>query len=408
MNHSATSRRTVLASAVVAVLALGAIAQANAQSAAGQAAERRAERKAKSQQKGSQVEEKYPQATRKVEAKASAKGAAKLQKLQKTYNDDNDAPAARALADEIIANTALNAYDHSFAAQVAGFAANDAGDSAAALAYWNKALEFNGLDNNSHYQLMLNVAQLQMQDEKYADALATLDRLAKETNSQAPAVLAQRGNVLYRLERFPEAIAVLKQVLASNPEGATLTNTQQLLMAAYSDSNQPAEAAKLAEEIAARTPNDRTAQVNLANTFYNIEQYAKAAAVMEKLRAAGQLTDERDYKLLYNSYNQLDGKEKQVVEVVNDGLKKGVLKPDYNSYISLAQAYYYSEQIGPAIDAYKKAAPLDNDGETYLNLARLFWQENRIPEAKEAAKQALAKGIKKPEDAKKIMALPSK
>ncbi|GAB3345389.1 tetratricopeptide repeat protein [Lysobacter tyrosinilyticus] len=407
MNRSATSRRTVLVSAVAAVLALGAIAQANAQNAAGHAAERRAERDAKSQQKTQKVEEKYPQATRKVEAKASAKGAVKLQKLQKAYNDDN-AAEARALADEIIANTAFNDYDRSFAAQVGGFVANDSGDAAAALDYWNKALQFNGLDNNSHYQLMLNVAQLQIQDEKYAEALATLDRLTKETNSQAPAVLVQRGNVLYRLERYPEAIAALKQVLASNPEGATLTNAQQLLMASYSDSNQPAEAAKLAEEIAARTPNDRTAQLNLANTFYNIEQYAKAAAVMEKLRAAGQLTGERDYKLLYNSYNQLDGKEKQVIEVINDGLQKGILKPDYNSYISLAQAYYYSEQINPAIETYKKAAPLDDDGETYLNLARLFWQENRIPEAKEAAKQALAKGIKKPEDAKKILALPAK
>ena len=47
------------------------------------------------------------------------------------------------------------------------------------------------------------------------------------------------------------------------------------------------------------------------------------------------------------------------------------------------------------------------DGETYLNLAKiLLWQEDR-PEAKAAAKQALAKGVKKPDDAKKILALPA-
>jgi len=64
--------------------------------------------------------------------------------------------------------------------------------------------------------------------------------------------------------------------------------------------------------------------------------------------------------------------------------------------------------VKPAIDAYRKAAPLAADGETYLNLARLLWQEDRIPEAKEAAKQAMAKGLKKPEEAKKILALPAK
>ena len=67
-----------------------------------------------------------------------------------------------------------------------------------------------------------------------------------------------------------------------------------------------------------------------------------------------------------------------------------------------------SDQVAPAIDAYRKAAPLAPDGDTYLNLARLLWQDDRIPEAKEAAKQAMAKGLKKPDDAKKILALPAK
>ena len=94
--------------------------------------------------------------------------------------------------------------------------------------------------------------------------------------------------------------------------------------------------------------------------------------------------------------------------MIKEGIDKGILKPDHQAYLALAQSYYFSEQPVPAIDAYRKAAPLDDDGETYLNLARLLWQEDRIPEAKEAAKQAIAKGLKKPDDAKKILALPAK
>ena len=406
MNHVPSRRHNVLAAAVAVVLALGAVAQVNAQSASDRAAQRRAEREAGKQSK-EKVEEKYPQATRKPEAKASAKAGPKLQKLLDMYNDDKG-PEARALADEIIANTSFNAYDHAFAAQMAGQIAYEANDVAAAMNYWNKALQLDGLDNNSHYDLMLNLAQIQIQEEKYAEALATIDRLIKETNSQDPDVLVQKGNALYRLERYPEAITVLKQVMASQPKGATLTNAQQLLMASYSDSDQAAEASKLAEEIAAKTPNDRVAQMNLANVYYQVGQYDKVVGVLEKLRTSGQLTEGKDYRLLYVSYSQLDGKEKQVIDVINDGLQKGLLKPDFDSYVALAQSYYYSEQPAPAIDAYRKAAPLDNDGETYLNLAKLLWQENRIPEAKEAANQAIAKGLKKPDDAKKILALPAK
>jgi tetratricopeptide (TPR) repeat protein len=134
----------------------------------------------------------------------------------------------------------------------------------------------------------------------------------------------------------------------------------------------------------------------------------KSAAVLEKLRASGQLTEDKEYRQLYATYLNMDGREKEAIGVINEGLQKGVLKPDFQTYLALAQSYYFSDQAAQAIDAYKKAAPLAPDGEAYLNLARVLWQEDRIPEAKEAAKQAVAKGVKKPDDAKKILALPGK
>jgi len=164
----------------------------------------------------------------------------------------------------------------------------------------------------------------------------------------------------------------------------------------------------MAEAVAAKNPNDKRAQLNLAAVYQQAEMYDKSATVLEKLRASGQLTEDKEYRQLYATYLNMDGKEKEAIAVINDGIQKGVLKPDYQTYLAQAQAYYFSDQAGPAIDAYKKAAPLAPDGEAYLNLARVLWQEDRIPEAKEAAKQAVAKGVKKPDDAKKILALPGK
>ena len=213
-----------------------------------------------------------------------------------------------------------------------------------------------------------------------------------------------KGQALYQSERYAEAIPVLKQAIDSSPEPKD--NWLQLLMASYAEAGQAGEATKLAESIAAKSPDDKKAQLNLANVYLQADQYDKAAVVMEKLRSAGQLTEEKDYRVLYSTYANLDGKEKEVIAVINDGLQKNILKPDQQTYLALAQSYYYSDQIAPAIAAWQKAAPLSKDGETYLNLAKVFWQEDRIPEAKQAAKAALDKGVKKPEDARKIIALP--
>lgn len=406
MNQS-TSRRTMLAAAVAGVLAFGAVSQVNAQSAQERAAERRAGRSEKSQAKTStKAVETYPEATRTApEAKATAKVTPKLKKMMDLYDADKGAEA-RAIADEIIANSAANAYDHSFAAQIGGQIAYEADDTAAAMAYLKQAIEFNGLDNNGHFGAMLMLGQLQLQEDKYAEALATIDRFLAESKSQKPEHLVLKGNALYRLDRYPEAAAVLKQAIAASPEPKA--DWQQLLMATYFETGQGAEAAKLAEALAAKNPSDKRAQMNLAAVYLQGDMFDKAAAVLEKMRSAGQLTEDKDYRQLYSAYLNMEGNEKQAVTVINDGLAKGVLKPDFQTYLALAQSYYFSDQPGPSIDAYKKAAPLAPDGETYLNLAKALWNEDRIPEAKEAARQAIAKGVKKPDEAKKIIALPGK
>lgn len=405
MNQVPSRRRAALAGAVAAVLAFGAVSQVHAQASARAAQERANERQSKKGDKQAR-EELYPAATRKSpDLKPSAKIAPKLQKLTKLYDDDKGAEM-RALADEIIANDKANAYEKSFAAQFAMQAANDADDTAAAIGYLQKAIDLDGLDNNSHYNAMYNLAQLQLIDDKYPDALKTIDRFLTETKSEKPDHLITKGNVLYRMDKFAEAIPVLKKAIDATPEPKK--DWMQLLMASYFEADQSGEAVKLAETIAAKNPADKSTQMNLVAAYLQDDKYDKAAVVLEKLRAAGQLTEDKDYRQLYVTYLNLEGQEKKAAEVINEGLKKGILKPDYQAYVAMAQSYYFSDQPGPSIDAYKKAAPLAPDGETYLNLARVLWAEDRIAEAKEAAKQALAKGIKKPDEAKKILNLKTK
>ena len=387
-------KSALLSLAVVSLLGAAAI------NTTAEARERPADRKSKSEKE----ENRYPNATREEpKAKGSPKLQKKLQGMIEVYNKD-DFPAARVRADEVLSNEGASAYDKALAAQIASQAAYNTDDTPGSIAYLKQAIELNALDNNSHYQLMYMLAGLELQEEHYAEGLAMLDRYFAETKSQKPEDLALKGQALYQAERYAEAIPVLKQAIEASPEPKD--NWLQLLMASYAEAGQPGEATKLAESIAAKSPTDKKAQFNLANIYLQADQYDKAAMVMEKLRAAGQLTEEKDYRLLYSTYANLDGKEKEVISVINEGLQKGILKPDQQNYLALAQSYYYSDQIAPAIAAWQKAAPLSKDGETYLNLAKVLWQEDRIPEAKQAAKAALEKGVKKPEDAKKIIALP--
>ncbi|HRO26685.1 MAG TPA: tetratricopeptide repeat protein [Luteimonas sp.] len=365
------------------------------------AEERRSERGRKAKAEPAAVD-RYPAATRKApEAKASRAMSPKLKKLFEAY-EGGELAQVQAQADEIIGDEKANDYDRAMASRLLGSKLIGE-DDARAMAALQRALQYDSLANNDHYEMMLIVAQLQMQEDQYPQALETVDRLLSETGSQEPGHLALKGNLLYRMERYPEAIALLKP-LADSPDAKP--EWQQLLMAAYAQSDQGEEAAKLAEQIAARTPGDKRSQLNLAMTYLQIDQFDKAAAVYETLRARGELTEEREYRNLMVSYLNSEDGQLKAIEVINEGLDKGILKPEYQTYVALAQAYYFAEpsQVEPAIAAYRKAAPLAPTGETYLNLARVLSNEGRLAEAKQAAQQALDKGLNSPDEAKKILA----
>lgn len=392
------SHKQALLSVVIATALSGAvIVDAAAQARSASDRSNRGGRQAK-------AEVMFPDATRvEPDAKASARMQGKLNKLFAAYNKD-DFEQTRTLADEILAADNANEYDRAVAAQLASQAAYNSDDSEAAKTYLQQAVELDALDNNGHLQALLMLAQLQLQDEQYDAGLANLDKFFAQSASQRPQDLIVKGQALYQAERYAEAIPVLQQAITA--AGEPKDQWSQLLMAAYSNNDQTAEALAVAREIAQRNPSDKRAQINLASMLMQNDQMAEAATVMEGLRSAGQLTEEREYRQLYSIYANTENAEAKVIEVINEGLSNGVLKEDYQTYLALAQSYYYTDKIAEAIAAWQKAAPLSPTGETYLNLARVLHGEGRIAEAREAARQALAKGgLRKPDDAQKIINL---
>ena len=234
-------------------------------------------------------------------------------KLQKMIDSYNNKESSRRRARRLTRSwpTVLNEYDKSLAAQLASQAAYQTDDTPAAIAYLKQVLQFNGLDNNGHFQSMLMLGQLQLQEDKTAEGLATLDKYFAESKSTKPEELIAKGQALYQLERYQEAIPVLKQAIAGATEPKD--NWNQLLMAALSEAGQSGEAVKEAEALAAKNPNDKKTQLNLASMYMQADQMDKAAAVMDKLRSSGQLTDEREYKQLYSIYANTEHKEKDVI-----------------------------------------------------------------------------------------------
>jgi hypothetical protein len=381
--------RILLHATATALLGLALIAPAFAQDSEGYGDEKRTSsssrgaaavsergrKKKEEQAPGQKAAELYPLATRKdPNIKASNKGSKALREIVAAF-DAKKADEVIAKTEALAVESSANAYDKAFAYQVAANveADRDPPNYAKAAEYYQKAVAAEGLDNNGHYQMLYNLAVMQNQLDKYTESLASLDRFLSETKSEKPEAIGFKAYLLSQLER-------------------------------------PAEAAVLYEQILAKNPDDKATLMNAVSLYQQADNTKRVNELLDIARKKNMLTTDSEYRTLYVPLINA-AKLKEAMELIDEGIAKGVIKPSQklaNDYAVIAQNYYADENTAKAIEIYKRAAAASENGEAALNLARVLRNENRIAEAKQAAQEALNKGVKKPEDAKKIIALPGK
>ena len=338
----------------------------------------------------------YPNAVR---AEPDIKPVRRLNKqLSKTYDlsQEDDAVKTYEAAVELRDASTAGAYEKSLAWQIIGVSWIDRDDYPKAIDAFEHVISENGLNNDQHYQVMFQISQLYLSEEDYENSLKWLDRFFEETQSAKPEQLAVKANILYRQEKASEAIEVMKRAISESDDPQA--SWYQILMACYAETEQFEEAGKIAEQLLAKNPNDKSLLRNLAAIYMNADMNDKAIAVLEDAKSKGLLTEEREYKQLYQLYHYAE-KEAEAIATINEGLEKGILPASVETYRFLGEANYFAEKMPAAIDAYKKAAALASDGEMHINLARVLYEEARWAEAKQAANEALARGVRRKGDA---------
>ncbi|MEQ1513285.1 MAG: tetratricopeptide repeat protein [Lysobacteraceae bacterium] len=338
------------------------------------AAERARQRKAEAKNKSSAEPVQYPQATRTEPAKqpVSGKDAKTANATQADYDAKKYADVMSKV-DAFAAAGSTNTYLLSYLYQLAASAATSMDDNAKGAEYFKKTLDANGLNNNGHYQIMFNYAITLNQLDRYPEALATIDRFLSETRSEKPEAIALKAYLLSQLDR-------------------------------------PAEGAAMYEKILAANPNDRSVLMNAVALYQQADNFDKANTLLENARKQGLLVDGKEYRALFVGYINAE-KYREAQAVLEEGVAKGAIKPSQtlaNDYSIIAQSYYADDKVPQTIDFYTRASKVATDGEASLNLAKVLRNEDRLGEAKAAAREALAKGVKKPKEANDILALPGK
>ena len=144
-------------------------------------------------------------------------------------------------------------------------------------------------------------------------------------------------------------------------------------------------------------------QACAASVYQQGGQDAKAVEIFERMRKGGLLTESRDYDIAWRLLANVNGREKDALAVLEEGLQKGILTPSYEVYSYQGSSYYADEKTDKAIQAWTRGAPMSKNGEMYLNLGKVLVDREKWSDGKAAARSALDKGVKKNGDAWQVI-----
>ncbi|WP_413624804.1 tetratricopeptide repeat protein [Luteibacter sp. Lutesp34] len=344
----------------------------------------------------------YPNATR-TEPKLDLKS----EKDQKALNEGLDAAnngekdkALQLLQPLADGSGTSSKYAQALALQgIANMKYND-GDVKGAIATLKQALDIGVMPNDTYFQLKYMYTQFLVADEQYAPALQSLQEWRNEGKKETADSYGLEGNIDYRLEKYPEAIAAITKA-KSMPDAKPQGSWDQILAASYAETGQGDKAAALATEALQKNPNDATALNNAASSLIQAQKYPEAIQLLEKARSAGAFKDEKQYVNLAKVYliDGQDHSERQAANagkaaaVLKEGLDKGVVQKTGENYNLLGDAYVTGDDMKNALAAYQEAAKVATNGEPALKVARVQLQENQYAAAEKSATDAISKGV---------------
>lgn len=331
----------------------------------------------------------YPNSTRKeAKVEMSAGDQKDLNKAADLVNDNKTADA-QPLIDKVIANSKASKYALAFAHQLQAqvFWDQDKGDQA--IAEYKTAIALDALPNAQQFQLIYALAQTQLQQEKYPDALATLADWEKLTGKQTADELALKSNAYYRTEQYQPAVDAMKKALSMTDKPAD--SWTQILMASYFELNQYDEAAHIVQAQLDKDPTNKKLINQLATVYIQGDKQEQALDLMAKAKSQGLITTSEDYVQLAKLQASAD-KPKDAAATMKEGFAKGVIQSSYDTSKLLGDVCTQAEDDACAIEGYSKAAPLAKDGNVDYQLGYLLFYSNKSKDAIEALNRALTKG----------------
>ena len=313
----------------------------------------------------------------------------KITRYSEFLADEKYAEAKSGLTAMLAKLNERDAYVQGIVYQLLGHLGTLEGDYGAAAANFKKSIDFDSLPNTTHFQMMMQYAQLLMLDGDHRRGLKALEDYMNVVDEIPDTAFAVKANAHVQLEQYREAKAAIKQAiqLADKPN----ESWYQLLLGVHSELSEYTEMADVLRILISLAPNKKIYWTQLHSVLFTLKQDKQSLAVWELAYTKNLFDKEGDYLQLFKlySYNKIPYKAGSVLQ---KALDSKIVESNFKNWKQLGAAWYEARELRKALAAYDKASEYAEDGEMDLTRSYLYLDLEEWSNAISSITTALQKG----------------
>lgn len=247
------------------------------------------------------------------------------------------------------------------------------------------------------------LAQLHFTIEDYDKALETINRLMAAISEPAADIYMLQGQAYFQLKQYDDALAPIKTAIQMNRDQGKVPRENWLLLlrVIYWEKKDFPNMLEVIKELIQEYPKD-TYVLTLAGVYSELGDTKKQLALTEALYEKGYIDGKQHAVNLANLYLLHDMPYKAAV-VLEKEMAAGNVEENTRNLRLLSQAWYSARNDRKAIPPLVTAAEQGEDAELYMRLTQSYLNLEMWNEAAESAKAGLAAGGLKRKDTANIM-----
>ncbi|WP_106404041.1 tetratricopeptide repeat protein [Paraglaciecola hydrolytica] len=283
-----------------------------------------------------------------------------------------------------------NEFDRAFTDRFIGnLLATQPKNAGKALEYLNKSVKVKKLNDLEQAGTLRLIADLNMQEKKYADAVVKYKEWINFTCKEDADVYLRIATALYEEQKWAEIIEPINKSikLADKPN----KNAYALKLTSYYNRKMYKETVQVAEDTVTIFPDNKSNWTQLGYFYMLVEDYKKALSTFEIALDQGYLTKEAEIKALMQLYstNNIPYKAATLFEKY---MKTGLVKKEEKNLSTLASTWNQAKEPKKAAIYYGQAAAMSSDPALYYKQGESLYLSEQYKDALVALQKAVDAG----------------